>query len=134
MNTKLFNQEEVVMVNVPPKYQAELFAFKPPSTHPYKRIVMFVHSLEEMKMGIVVYETQLVENGLLIFIYPKLKNTLGIKGIHRDAIFPYLNVDETTGFVKDRTLKFNRLLKFDDDYTLVALKKISKVKNRLLTH
>lgn len=128
MNTKLFNQDEVVTVNVPPKYQSVFFALKPPATHPYKRVVMFTNTLEEMNMGIVVYEHQLEENGLLIFIYPKLKNTIGAAGIHRDSIFPYLHVNEVTGFVKDGTLKFNRLLKFDDDYTLVALKKITKVK------
>lgn len=126
MNTKLFDQDEVVTVNVPLKYQSVFFALKPPSTHPYKRVVMFTNTLEEMIMGIVVYEHQLDENGLLIFIYPKLKNTLGVEGIHRDSIFPYLQVNEQTGFVKNGTLKFNRLLKFDDDYTLVTLKKVTK--------
>lgn len=42
-------------------------------------------------------------------------------GIHRDVLFPALNVDEDSGAVADTGLKFSRMVSFDDNYTAVGL-------------
>ena len=58
--------------------------------------LVYVYSLEEMKNIILQASAQhlLVENGQLYLFYPKNKNKLGHAPIHRDHIFPYLEVTD----------------------------------------
>lgn len=90
----------------------------------------FVYSLEEMKETILyLYENQiLVEKGDVYLIYPKLKNKLGHPAIHRDAIFPFLQVDDDTGYIKGTNYKFNRMIALDENYTLVGVRNFPVVK------
>ncbi|MGQ7393665.1 YdeI/OmpD-associated family protein [Streptococcus suis] len=84
----------------------------------------YVYSLEEMKNIILQASAQhlLVENGQLYLFYPKNKNKLGHAPIHRDHIFPYLEVTDEDGYVKGTAYKFNRMVALDDNYTMVAVK------------
>ena len=88
-------------------------------------ILAFIKDLAEMKALVfrVDKEMLLTSNGYLYFAYPKLQNKRGLKGIHRDAIFPYLDVDpEGDGFVPGTNLKFNRMVSLDENHTIVGLK------------
>lgn len=90
--------------------------------------IAYIYSLEEMKIFInkIDEEKIIKENGLIYLAYPKNKNKLGHNPIHRDSIFPFLEVDEDTGYVKDTVFKFNKMVSLDENYTLVGLKNISK--------
>lgn len=90
----------------------------------YDCVFSFCYSLKEMKTTIfsLAKQQSLIENGVLYLLYPKQKNILGHKPIHRDAIFPYLNVDEETGYVVGTSYKFNKMVSLDDNYTLIGLK------------
>lgn len=94
---------------------------------PADLIICYVYTLEEMKTSImtIVNEQRLQDGGIIYFLYPKKANRLGHVPIGRDEIFPYLDVEEATGFVPHTDLKFNRMVSFDAHYTLVALKHIA---------
>lgn len=97
--------------------------------------VAYVYNLEEMR-DVIFYliENQILEEmGIVYLVYPKNKNKLGHPPIHRDAIFPHLNVDEETGYIKDTSYKFNRMVALDDNYTVVAVKFQPKSKTKKLS-
>lgn len=58
-----------------------------------------------------------------------MKNKLGHPGIHRDAIFPFLQVDDETGYIKETAYKFNRMIALDENYTLVGVRHLSLAKS-----
>lgn len=93
--------------------------------------IAFVYSLEEMREVILHLHNQqiLIEKGDVYLIYPKLKNKLGHPAIHRDAIFPFLQVDDETGYIKGTAYKFNRMIALDENYTLVGVRHLSLVKS-----
>ena len=95
-------------------------------------LIFYVYTLEEMKQAIdKVADTKgFVEGGIIYLCYPKTTNKLGHESIGRDDIFPYLNVDEDTGFVEGTDFKFNKMLAIDENYTLVAVKKDSQRKDK----
>ena len=90
--------------------------------------IAFVYSLEEMKeiLETLWKNKNVKENGLIYLAYPKNKNKLGHKPIHRDDIFPFLDVNEDDGYVKGTQFKFNKMLALDENYTLIGLKNISE--------
>ena len=65
---------------------------------------------------------ELTPNGVLYVLYPKKGNKVYDQWIHRDAIFPSLDVDEETGFVGDTRMKFNKMFAFDDVFTCIGIK------------
>lgn len=92
-------------------------------------IVCFVETLKEIKDMIleVGKNNRINDKGYLYFAYPKLNNPLGLNPIHRDAIFPYLNIDMGgDGFVAETNLKFSRMVKLDDNYTVIGLRQFDK--------
>lgn len=97
-------------------------------------VIAYTYSLEEMKDVIqLLCKNEFIKDGACVyFAYPKQKNKLGHKPIARDDIFPFLNVDEETGFVKDTDFKFNMMVALDENYTLIAVKKIleKKISNK----
>lgn len=91
---------------------------------PYDLILAFTATLEEMSAAIrkVDRECLLAEGKTLYLVYPKLKNPRGMAPIHRDAIFPFLRVEEQTGIVSGTAFRFNAMFRLDDSYTVVGLK------------
>lgn len=94
---------------------------------PFDLVFAYTYSALEMKeISIRLWETKdILENGQIYFLYPKLKNKLGHEGVHRDSIFPALEVDDALGYIPGTNLKFNIMRAFDDNYTLIGLKYIS---------
>ncbi|WP_394022924.1 YdeI/OmpD-associated family protein [Anaerococcus martiniensis] len=66
------------------------------------------------------------KNGLIYLAYPKNKNKLGHSPIHRDEIFPFLDVNEDDGYVNGTQFKFNKMIALDENYTLIGLKNLPK--------
>lgn len=96
--------------------------------------IAFVYSLDEMKDVIKdAYRDELIkEDGLIYLVYPKNKNKLGHASIHRDDIFPHLEVDDD-GYVKDMDFKFNKMVALDENYTIVGVKNLVREKNKKST-
>ncbi len=46
--------------------------------------------------------------------------------VHRDEIFPTLQVNEADGYIKGSTLKFNRMVSLDETFTVVGMKNVLK--------
>ena len=91
-------------------------------------IISYVYTLQEF-MDVIVYcdkNHSLKINGVLYFLYPKVKNKLNHKPIGRDSIFPFLLVDEETGYVEGFDFKFNSMMALDENYTLIGVKYIPK--------
>jgi hypothetical protein len=63
----------------------------------------------------------LAPNGYVYVLYPK-RASQRYAGIRRDDIFPYLHVNEATGEVAATGLKFSRMRRFNDDFTLLDLR------------
>lgn len=123
---KYFKDLPYKVVNAPKNYQ-QAFKTYQQTTYPY--VMWFVDSLKQMKAAIYQAIDLLEDDGILYICYPKLKNTLNIPGIHRDHIFPYLQVSEATGYVDQTLMRFNKMASFDTDYTLLGIKKdIKKLK------
>lgn len=76
---------------------------------------------------------KIAESGIIYLLYPKMKNKLGHNPIHRDEIFPYLQVDEEDGYMKNTEYKFNKMISLDEYYTLIGLKYLPRNKNKKST-
>ncbi|CCV66683.1 conserved hypothetical protein [Paracholeplasma brassicae] len=97
----------------------------------YQVVVGFVGELSQMKQAILYANKCLHEDGMLYLIYPKLNNKIYLKGIHRDHIFPYLMVNEDSGYVNETDLRFNQMRAYDINQTLFGLKKDKTRKERI---
>lgn len=133
MHEKILLNEQRLLKNIPNTYLFLNNLYPSQKNPPYQVILAFVDTLDVMKQTLLEAEKELTNEGILYLCYPKLKNTLGLSGIHRDHIFPYLFVDETTGYVKDTRMRFNKMASFDDNYTLLVVKKDTKQKRRSQT-
>lgn len=130
MHEKILQNEHRLLKNIPNTHRFLDEQYPSKIEAPYEVILVFVDSLDMMKQTVLQAEKELTNEGILYLCYPKLKNTLSLIGIHRDHIFPYLQVDQTTGYVKDTLMRFNKMAAFDDNYTLLAVKKDTKQKSR----
>ena len=98
----------------------------------YDLIFSYVLTLEELKARVwdTINHDRLNPEGYLYIAYPKIGNKSYDTSVHRDAIFPSLGVDDGNGYVGDSTLKFARMVKLDDTFTLVGLKNAVKGKGK----
>lgn len=89
-------------------------------------LLEFIFSLTQMKQAIVAVNQQklLLPNGYFYLAYPKVQSKQ-YTGIKRDDIFPFLDVNEETGRILTTDLKFSRMLRLDDNFTLVGLRWIT---------
>ncbi|MGX7198149.1 YdeI/OmpD-associated family protein [Enterococcus olivae] len=99
-------------------------------TEPVATIILFVKDLEEMKEEIQkIITAELLEmNGRLLVCYPKKGNKKWSTFIHRDEIFPALQVDQD-GFIAGTDYKFNQMVKLDDTYTILGIKRTVQKKS-----
>lgn len=109
--------------HVPAELQSALQPWQTATTETPDLQVFFVMNLAEMQAAIneIAQSKQLTATGYLYLVYPKLISKK-YPGIHRDSIFPYLQVDDATGEVAATGLKFSRMVSFDEDFTVVGLK------------
>ncbi|SDZ38282.1 Bacteriocin-protection, YdeI or OmpD-Associated [Evansella caseinilytica] len=129
---KLHKYTNMAVINQPSDY--DVFAEQATTWNKdHDAVFIFVETVDEM----VAYTHQvirhrfLLENGYLFFAYPKKGNPRYKTFIHRDDIFPAMNVGEG-GYVADSDLKFLRMVSMDDVFTVVGLKREQKkAKNSL---
>lgn len=126
---KLKTTETYALRNIPDNYKDQFKDLNIVDKNP-DLIYGFVDTLEDMKKEIKNALNELKPGGLLCLMYPKLKNTLGKPGIHRDDIFPFLKVNSETGYIDQTLMRFNRMQAFDDQYTLIGIKKDTSQKLR----
>ncbi|MGG3521254.1 YdeI/OmpD-associated family protein [Bacillus pseudomycoides] len=90
-------------------------------------IFIFVETIDEMVKytQFIINKQILLEKGYLFFAYPKKGNTRYETFIHRDEIFPAMNVGED-GYVGNSDIKFARMVSMDDVFTVVGLKREKK--------
>ncbi|MGG2066614.1 YdeI/OmpD-associated family protein [Bacillus sp. S14(2024)] len=91
-------------------------------------IFIFVETIDEMvthTQFIINNEQLLLEKGYVFFAYPKKGNTRYKTFIHRDEMFPAMNVEED-GYVGNSDIKFARMVSMDDIFTVVGLKREKK--------
>ncbi|MGG2093137.1 YdeI/OmpD-associated family protein [Bacillus sp. S13(2024)] len=91
-------------------------------------IFIFVETIDEMvthTQFIINNEQLLLEKGYVFFAYPKKGNTRYKTFIHRDEMFPAMNVEED-GYVGNSDIKFARMVSMDDVFTVVGLKREKK--------
>lgn len=88
-------------------------------------IFIFVKTIEEMTQNlnvIIANDEVLLPKGYVFFAYPKKGNKKYDSYIHRDDMFPALNVGED-GYVDNSDIKFSRMVSMDDVFTVVGMKK-----------
>ncbi|MCA1065084.1 YdeI/OmpD-associated family protein [Rossellomorea sp. AcN35-11] len=91
-------------------------------------VFIFVKTIKEMDEHlnkILQNENVLLPKGYLFFAYPKKGNTRYNTYIHRDEMFPALNVGED-GYIGDSDIKFSRMVSMDDVFTVVGMKREKK--------
>lgn len=103
---------------------------------PYDLALAFVFSLDEMAKMVfqAADENWLSDDGLLYLCYPKKGNKTYPDYIGRDDIFPYLKVDLDTGLIPGTRFKFNSMAAFNDVFTVIGLKQLSKKAYQKLTN
>lgn len=103
-----------------------------PKAKCYGAMVLFVFSLEEMKLyaeQVISGALRLEEGGLLYFVYPKKGNKRYDNYIGRDDIFPALGRDEE-GYIPGSKLRFNKMLSLDETFTIIGLKWETSVRRK----
>ncbi len=116
----------MVVINQPSDYDV----FADPKTSlsgGHDAIFIFVETIDDMVQHTqrIINENHLLEKGYLFFAYPKKGNQRYPTFVHRDEIFPAMNVGED-GYVQDSDLKFSRMVSMDDNFTVVGLKREQK--------
>ncbi len=133
MIEKLLKDKNIQWLQVPETHQTLIQTYPSISKAPFDVVFSFVYTLNELSQAIIEAEKNLQPDGMLYLCYPKLKNALGVAGIHRDHIFPYLKVNEDTGYIGDSQMRFNRMISLDENYTLLGVKHDKKMKSRSAT-
>ncbi|WP_100489586.1 YdeI/OmpD-associated family protein [Sporolactobacillus pectinivorans] len=92
-------------------------------TDRYDLIFAFVFSLNELKEMVreTISHDRLQKNGYLYIAYPKKGNKIYPDSIHRDELFPNLNVN-SDGYVGKSDIKFARMISLDEVFTVIGLK------------
>lgn len=91
-------------------------------------IFIFVETIDEMVIHtkyILSHDPLLLENGYVFFAYPKKGNKRYKTFVHRDEMFPALEVGED-GYIGNSDVKFARMVSMDDVFTVVGLKREKK--------
>ncbi|HJV30699.1 MAG TPA: YdeI/OmpD-associated family protein, partial [Bacillales bacterium] len=91
-------------------------------------IFIFVKTIDEMvtQTQFILQNDQILhEKGYLFFAYPKKGNKRYETFVHRDEIFPAMNVGDD-GYVGESDIKFTRMVSMDDVFTVIGLKREKK--------
>lgn len=121
---KLAKYDHIVILNMPADV-APLFSeiqYQTKMVDGADFVLDFVVDLPDMRRKITALNKahQLTEKGYFFVAYPKVQSKQ-YSGIKRDDIFPFLHVNEATGQIGETQLKFSRMLKLDDDFTMIGM-------------
>ncbi|WP_107948721.1 YdeI/OmpD-associated family protein [Lysinibacillus parviboronicapiens] len=101
---------------------------------PYDRIISFVFSVDDMVtyLDSTLKANMLAEQGYLFFVYPKKGNKKYQQFIHRDEIFPAIQVDEEK-YIVGSDIKFVSLMSLDETFSILSMKRDSKARGKKKT-
>ncbi|KOS66918.1 hypothetical protein AEA09_15570 [Lysinibacillus contaminans] len=101
---------------------------------PYDRIISFVFSADEMVQYLqnCIRDSNLADQGYLFFVYPKKGNKQYEQFIHRDEIFPAIQVDEEK-YIVGSDYKFASLMSLDDTFSILSIKRDGKARGKKKT-
>ncbi|MFJ7698297.1 YdeI/OmpD-associated family protein [Lysinibacillus fusiformis] len=101
---------------------------------PYDRIISFAFSVDDMVTYLqkVLKDNSLMEQGYLFFVYPKKGNKKYEQYIHRDEIFPAIQVDEEK-YINGSDLKFSSLMSLDSTFSILSIKRDGKGRGKKKT-
>lgn len=121
------NKYNMAIINQPSDYDVFIDQ-KSSFLKDHDAIFVFIKTIDEMVTQtkfILDNDQLLLEKGYLFFAYPKKGNNRYETFVHRDEIFPAMNVGED-GYVGNSDLKFSRMVSMDDVFTVVGLKREKK--------
>ena len=92
-------------------------------TPPYDMVLVFIFSLQEFRQTIdhIIRHNTLSEGGVVYFAYPKKGNKRYDTSIGRDDFFTIIDMNDQ-GYVADSDIKFNKMVAFNDTFTVIGLK------------
>ncbi|MFJ7669146.1 YdeI/OmpD-associated family protein [Lysinibacillus sp. NPDC097195] len=101
---------------------------------PYDRIISFVFSIDEMITDLksTHQSNALAEQGYLFFVYPKKNNKKYNQYIHRDEIFPAIQVDNGK-YIANSDYKFASLQSLDDTFSILCIKHDAQARGKKKT-
>jgi hypothetical protein len=127
---KLDTFKDLPILNMPSYLQTELEVL---GSHPLKdkqeALLVFTTTNEEFfsTLRSLIIQDPILDKGVLFLCYPKKGNPMYPSYVHRDEIFPKVDMDDD-GFMFKSAYKFNRMLAFDEVFTLLEVKKIDSKK------
>ncbi|KAF1305765.1 YdeI/OmpD-associated family protein [Enterococcus saccharolyticus] len=127
---RLSLEEPIVVIHQPDtNYFSDFQVIEGFPKEPVSTVILFVKTLEEMKESVerLIATEAVAMNGRVLICYPKKGNKVLDTYVHRDDIFPALQVT-SEGFIKGTDFKFNQMVKLDDTYTIVGMKRTAKKK------
>ncbi|MGE7946106.1 YdeI/OmpD-associated family protein [Lysinibacillus sp. NPDC093688] len=101
---------------------------------PNDRIVAFVFTIDEMVTYLhdALKLNALAEQGYLFFVYPKKGNKKYEQFIHRDEIFPAIQVNEEK-YIVGSDYKFASLMSLDETFSILSIKRDGKGRGKKKT-
>jgi hypothetical protein len=128
---RILNSEDILILNKPDDiHEFDNFLFDTKEKkQKYNIIITFIFSIDEFidNLKNVISKDLLHPEGYLYFIYPKKGNKKYGKYIGRDDFFGPAEIDDN-GYALKSKLKFNKMLAFDETFTLIGLKHVEKKK------
>ena len=118
---KLQDGLSITIHNIPDNLSLE--GISQAGEEPYDRIISFVFSIDEMVTYLksTMQTNALAEQGYLFFVYPKKNNKTYKQFIHRDDIFPAIQVDEEK-YIANSDYKFASLQSLDNTFSIISIK------------
>jgi len=123
--TEKFKLKNMPIINMPDYLKSELTPLnKPTLQNQQDALLVFTQSNDEFfnTLEDVIKQDMLADQGILLICYPKKGSPLYDSTVHRDEIFPRVKMDDE-GFVYGSPYRFNRMLGFDENFTLLEIKK-----------
>jgi hypothetical protein len=127
---KLDTFKDLPILNMPAYLQSELEILgSNPLKDKQEALLVFTTTNEEFfsTLRSLIKQDPILDKGVLFLCYPKKGNPKYPSYVHRDEIFPKVEMDDD-GFMFKSAYKFNRMLAFDEVFTLLEVKKIDSKK------
>lgn len=127
---KVSSFNRLALVSIPDDLKPDFKEYKSTNlSDNHDAVFIFTFSNEEFFKTLkeLVDKDILSDGGSLFICYPKKGNKKYPSFVHRDEIFPKVEMDDE-GFMYKSAYKFNRMLGYNDEFTLLEVKKILNYK------